>query len=80
MTGSGLLDHQVRAMHTYVMQELARQRERELRKAADRYGLLGSSGWPRRRAGRRQNRGRIQLARICPASQPCAGDGGSGAV
>ena len=67
-------------MHPYVMQELARQRERDLRKPAARYGLLGPRRWPRRRAGQRQNRGRIQLARTYPASQPRADDRGARTV
>ena len=66
----------MRTVHPYVMQELARQRERELRKLADRYGLLG----PRRPAGQRQSRGRIQPERTCPVSRPRAADGGSRAI
>jgi hypothetical protein len=71
----------MRTVPPYVMEELARQRERELRKPGGRYGLLV----PRRRrcrpACRRQNRGRIQPARTCPEGIcPRAGIAGSGAV
>ena len=37
-------NHQVRTMHPYLTEELARQRERELRRAAQRYPLLGPVG------------------------------------
>jgi len=71
----------MRTMHPYVMQTLARQRERELRKPADRYGLLVLRGRQRRPAGQCQNGGRIQSARTCPEGiWPCAGVAGSGAV
>ena len=71
----------MRTMHPYVMQALARQRERELRKPADQYGLLVLRGRRRRPAGQRQNPGRIQPARTCPEGiWPSAGVAGSGAV
>ena len=34
-------DNQVRTMHPYMMEELARQRERELRRSAQQHALLG---------------------------------------
>jgi hypothetical protein len=34
-------------MHPYLMEELARERERELRRRAERYALLGARRWRR---------------------------------
>ncbi len=43
LTGSTpqLPDHEVRTVHPYVIEELARQRQRELRVAAEQYARLG---------------------------------------
>ena len=58
-------------MHPYLREELVRQRERELRRAAEPYALLGSRR--RRRRPARQRAGRA-LARIGLALARGSGD------
>jgi hypothetical protein len=58
-------------MHLYMREELARQRERELRRWAERYAQLGSS---RRRPDSARQRADRALARIGLALARGSGD------
>ena len=61
----------MRTMHLYMWEELARQRERELRRWAERYAQLRSG---RRRPEPAQQRADRALARMGRALPPVAGE------
>lgn len=62
----------MRTMHPCVMEELHRQRERELRKLAEQHGPLEPIGRRRRPAGRRLSRVLAKIGPVLPHER--AGD------